>query len=143
MNRAHKAARFVFVNYTVAIILIIPVYLFMLPKLEGSRALALMATMGLCSLSLFVPVIFKKLPTQFECDERDKMIDHKGALGGFLSAYLFVGLTCMLPFFIMGPKANISVAWLPCIFMGAGIMQFFMRSIITLVMYGKGGQSNE
>jgi hypothetical protein len=56
---------------------------------------------------------------------------------------LFVGLACMVPFSILGPKATISVSWLPHIFGGAAISMFFVHSVVTLIGYGRGGKDNE
>jgi hypothetical protein len=42
----------------------------------------------------------------------------------------------MIPFFVLGPNAKVSVAWLPVIFMGAGISHYFIYSVAILSQYG-------
>jgi hypothetical protein len=49
----------------------------------------------------------------------------------------------MLPFFILGPAATISVTWLPEIFMAAGLTAFFVHSVAILAQYGWRGKDNE
>jgi len=49
----------------------------------------------------------------------------------------------MIPFSILGPKATISVIWLPNIFMGTGLSLFFVTSVAILVQYGLGGKDGE
>lgn len=143
MNRTQKAAWFIVINFTVAIVLSLLAFGILLPKIGASRASGVIGIMGLCGLSGFAPILFKKDQGRVQCDERDTMINRRAAIAGFGSAYLFVGLACMLPFTIMGPDATIKVTWLPLIFGGAGILNFYMHSITILVMYGRGGQSNE
>lgn len=138
MNRAQKAARFILIVLSVAIALsLIAAGLLYLKFGNVKVASAGFGFMGLIGFTGFVPVIFKKESGKVQCDERDTMINRKAAIAGFGSAYLFVGLACMLPFFIMGPNATIRVTWLPCIFCGAGILTYYMHSIMILVLYGK------
>jgi len=144
MNRAQKTAWFIVINFSVAIIVSLTAYLILFPKFGASRAVPLaLSFLGLCGFSGFAPIIFKKDPGHVVCDERDIMINRRAAIAGFGSAFLFVGLACMLPFTLMGSEANISVNWLPGIFCGAGIISSYMHAITILVMYGKGDDSHE
>jgi len=140
MNRSQKAAWFIVINFTIAIIISITMYAILLPKTGFSKASSAISFMGLCGLSGFVPIFFKKDPGNIQSDERDIMITRKSAIAGFASAYLFVGLACMLPFTIMGNNATVSVRWLPMIFTGAGILNFYIHSITLLILYGRGGK---
>ncbi|MHC4747996.1 MAG: hypothetical protein ACYS18_11885 [Planctomycetota bacterium] len=71
------------------------------------------------------------------------MINRRAALAGFGTSYLLVGLACMIPFFILGPKASISVIWLPYIFGGAGLSMFFVHSVAILAQYGRGAKGEK
>lgn len=137
MNRIQKISWFIFINFTLAMILTVAVFLILLPKIGFDRALGALGVLGLCGISGFAPIFFKKDPGWVQCDERDRFINRRAAMFGFGSAYLFVGLVCMLPFEIMGADATIKVRWLPLIFGGAGIVNFYMHSIAILVQYGK------
>ncbi len=88
-------------------------------------------------------MIFKKDKGEEIFDERDKAIKRKAALVGFATSDLFVGLVCMIPFSVLGPKATISVHWLPNIFGGAALTSYFVYSVTILVLYGRGGKNHE
>jgi len=85
-------------------------------------------------------LIFRKDKGKVEFDERDHVINQRAALAGFGAAYMVVGLVCMIPFFVLGPKANVSVTWLPMIFVGAGLSSFFAHSVAILIQYGRRGE---
>ena len=93
----------------------------------------LMCLSGLAGISFF---IFRKDKGKIILDERDRLIKERAKLGGFTASYLFVGMVCMIPFFIFGPDRAISVTWLPNIFIGAGISHAFVYSVVILEQYG-------
>ena len=88
-------------------------------------------------------MVFRKDKGKVAYDERDGLIHSRAALAGFGAAYMVVGLACMVPFFVLGPKANVSVTCLPMIFMGAGLSSFFVHSVVILIQYGRRGEKNE
>jgi hypothetical protein len=98
-----------------------------------------LAFMGIAGFGGLGPLIFRKDRGGVTFDERDKLIKRRSALAGFAAAYLFVGLACMIPFSVLGPKATVPVTWLPMIFMGAGLSSFFFGSLSLLIQYGRGG----
>ena len=85
---------------------------------------------------------FQKDPGKVTCDERDHLINTRAAAAAFASAFLVTGLACMLPFFILGPEATVSVTWLPDIFMAAGLTTFFVHSVAILAQYGWKGEKS-
>ncbi len=140
MNRSQKIACFMVINAGVALLLSLVVFgvgIFYF-KVSVSKAAAGFGFMGLMGFSGFTPILFKKEPGAVEFDERDIKINRKAALAGFASSYLYMCLACMLPFFIMGPKATISVVWLPNILLGGWVLTSLVYSITILVLYGKG-----
>ena len=137
MNRAQKMAWLFVGSGLLGLVASLVLVAIFYPKVGMPKALLGFCMMGLTGLGGFGPLIFKKDKGKIEYDERDQDIHKKAALAGFLSAYLFAGLACMVPFFILGPKANISVAHLPQIFIGAGITNFLMYSVAILVQYGQ------
>jgi len=76
-------------------------------------------------------------------DERDAMIKKNAAHAGFIGAFLFTCVACMTPFFVLGPKAVISVKWLPHIWMGTFVAQFFFYSLTIIVDYGRTGKGEK
>ncbi len=89
------------------------------------------------------PVLIKKDEGPVVADERDQLFQRRAAIAGFATAYMVFGAACMIPFFVLGPSARISVAWLPTIFMGAGISHFFVYSLVILSQYGWSGKGEQ
>ena len=142
MNREQKIALSFVVTTLAAMVASIFAILILYRRVgipEALKGLAFMGLSGLGSLSL---LIFKKEKGKVTFDERDKLIQKKAALAGFALAYLFVGLACLIPFYI-NRQALISVRWLPRIFIGGCITHFFFYSITILCEYGLGRKNHE
>jgi len=143
MNRAQKMALTMVITTLSAFLLSCIAVAILYFKVGMPRALLGFLLMCLSGLAGFSPLIFKKDKGKVIFDERDKLIKRRAALAGFGTSYLLVGLVCMIPFFILGPKASISVIWLPNIFMGAGLSAFFVTSVAILVQYGGRDKNHE
>lgn len=142
MNRVQKIAWFFVVTILLAVLLAGGAVGILYVKVGMPKALAGLGFLGIAGLGGFSPILFRKDKGLVTFDERDKLIKRRAALAGFATSYLFVGLACMIPFFVLGPQANVSVTWLPMIFMGAGLSSFFAHSVAILVQYGRGGKEN-
>ena len=96
---------------------------------------------GLFGLAGFAPIIFRKRPGGdiVEADERDRIILGKSSLAGAMSAYLAVGICCMVPYFLYShqEKKTIPVDVLPLVFLAACMVLFVARSITLLVLYSR------
>ena len=136
MNRAQKMALTMVITTLSAFLLSCVAFVILYFKVGMPKALLGFLLMYLSGLAGFSPLIFKKDKGKVILDERDRLIKERAGLGGFTAAYLFVGTACMIPFFVLGPEANVSVTWLPMIFMGAGISHFFAHSVVILEQYG-------
>jgi hypothetical protein len=75
-------------------------------------------------------------------DERGRVIKRRAALAGFTASCLFVILSFMVPFTVLGSKVSISVSWLPHIFGGVFVTYMAVWSVAILVQYGWGGKEN-
>ena len=140
MNRAQKTAWLLVIVISVALLLSCIAIAILYFKVGMPKALAGIGFMGIAGLGGFSPLIFQTEKGKIILDERDRLINRRAALAGFGTSYLLVGLACMVPFFILGPKASISVIWLPYIFGGAGLSMFFVHSVAILVQYGCGNK---
>jgi hypothetical protein len=136
MNRVQKTAGLLVVTISLGVTLSIAATSLLYVRLGMPRAWAGLAFLAVAGLGGLGPLVFKKDKGSVTCDERDRIINRRAALAAFTAAYLFVGLACMLPFFVLGPDGSISVTWLPMIFMGAGLITFFIHSAAILVQYG-------
>jgi len=136
MNRAQKIALSLVIIISAGFILGCISFAILYVKIGMPKAIAGLAFMGIAGLGGFSPLIFRKDKGKVTFDERDKLIKRRSALAGFAASYLFIGLACMIPFFIRGSKASISVSWLPNIFAGTTLSAFFVTSVAILVQYG-------
>ena len=136
MNRVQKIAWSFVVTISIAFLLSCIAIAILCFKVGMPKALAGLGFMGIAGLGGFSALIFQTEKGKVTLDERDRLINRRAALAGFGTSYLLVGLACMIPFFILGPKASISVIWLPYIFGVAGLGMFFVHSVAILVQYG-------
>ena len=136
MNRVQKIAWSLVITISFGFILSCIAVAILYVKFGMPKAVAGLGFMGVAGLGGFSPLIFKKDKGKVTFDERDRLIKRRAALAGFATSYLFVCLACMIPFSILGPKASISVIWLPNIFGGAALSAFFVTSLAILVQYG-------
>jgi len=143
MNRMQKIAWLFVVTISLSVIFSIAATILLYAKLGMPKAQAGLAFLAIAGLGGLGPLVFKKDKGSVTCDERDKQIKRRAALASFGASYLIVGAACMIPFFILGPKASISVTWLPNIFGVAAICAFFTHSVAILVQYGRGGRNDE
>lgn len=142
MKRIQKIAWSLVITISVGFILSCIAIGVLYVKLGMPKALAGFAFMGIAGLGGFSPLIFGKDKGKVTFDERDKLIKRRAALAGFAASYLFVGLACMIPFSVLGPRASISVCWLPNIFAGTALGPFFVTSVAILVQYGWRGEKS-
>ncbi|MHC4364625.1 MAG: hypothetical protein ACYSTJ_04070 [Planctomycetota bacterium] len=143
MNRAQKIAWFLVVTISAGVMagcVAFGVLYFMVGMPRAVAGFAFVAIAGLGGLG---SLIFKKDKGKVTFDERDRLIKRRAALAGFTASFLFAGLACMTPFCILGPKASISVTWLPNIWCGTFLTAFFVHSVAILVQYGWGGKGEK
>jgi len=143
MNREQKIAWSLVITISLGFVLSCIAVAILYVKVGMPKALLGFSVVGLGGLGGFSPIIFRKDKGRVAFDERDRQIKRMAALAGFATSYLFVGLACMVPFSILGPKAMISVSWLPGVFGGAALSMFFVHSVVTLIGYGRGGKNHE
>jgi hypothetical protein len=137
MNRVQKIAWMIVITISLAVVLSAVAAGILYEKFGLPKAAEGLAFLGIAGIGGLGPLIFKKDKGHITCDERDRIINHKATLAGWGAAYLIVGLSCMLPFLILGPNSTISVYWLPMIFTGAALSSFFMHSVAILILYGR------
>jgi hypothetical protein len=142
MNRTQKDAVFNLVVFSIAALIttaaIITLYcLFGWPK--AALGLAFLSIGGLGGLS---PFIFKKDAGAVTYDERDKLINRTAALGGFAASYVWFCLSGTALVNLCEPMILKSFG-LPLMIFGGLLVVFIVRSIMLLVLYGRGGGDGE
>ena len=143
MNRAQKMAWMFLITTSLALVLSGAAVAVLYFIVGMPKALAGLGFTGIAGIGGLGPLIFRKERSKVDFDERDGAIQAKAAMAGFVTAFLLVGLMCMLPFFILGPDGVIQVKWLAFIFMVAGISHYLVWSLVTLAQYGWRDKENE
>lgn len=136
MNRAQRIAWAFVVSLSGALVLSLIAVGVLYFYVGMPRALLGFSFMGLSGLAGLAPLVFKKEPGAVGADERDQLFHRRAAIAGFATAYLLFGAGCMIPFFVLGPDATVSVKWLPTIYMGAGLAHYLVHSLTILSQYG-------
>jgi hypothetical protein len=137
MNRIQKIAWSMVITISLALIVSGRAVTVLYTGVGFPKAFAGLGFMGIAGLGGFSPLLFRKDKGKVTFDERDETIKRRAALAGFAKSYLFVGLACMIPFSVLGPKTLVSVSWLPQIFGGAAISAFYVTSLAILIQYGR------
>lgn len=137
MKRIRKIALAFVISTSLAIVLTVIAVTILYFKFGMPKALYGVGMIGFAGLGGIASPFIRKDKEKVIFDERDALVKEKAALIGFTAAFLFTGLACMIPFFILGPKASIFVVWLPQIWMGTFITQFFFYSLAILIQYGR------
>lgn len=138
MNRAQKTAWFILAVLGVALGLSLAAFCvaYFVLGYPASRAAWGFGFIGIVGLVGLEPVLFRKGEGAVQCDERDRMIQHKASLTAYSVFWgLFVAAT-MVPWFIAGPEGRISVNYLPGLVFGGMIVVLLVRAIVTLNQYG-------
>jgi hypothetical protein len=143
MNREQKIALSIVITILAAIVASTIAIIILHQRVGMPKALKGLAFMGLSGLGSLSVFIFKKEKGKVTFDERDKLIQKRAGLAGFALSYLFLCLATMIPFYVMGGKALISVRWLPRILMGTCITNLFFYSITIFCEYGFGNKGEK
>jgi len=113
--------------------------------LEG-RLLMLGAFAVWCVSLWLLPYLFSTIPTKKAkvfFDERDKLIQERATLAGYLGFWFYFVTACIIPLWFVGPTGSISVILLPIILLGGIIIFSIIQNIATLIQYGRGGKDGE
>ena len=124
-------------------------YIFFGPTV-AMAAFAFLGISGLMGLGGFFYRKSKDSPT-VTMDERDEDIRRKAMLIAWGVGWLFWGLICMVPWFVViirfghyqMRETGVSIVWLPVIYLVAFLVHVSAWSIAVLALYGKGADHNE
>lgn len=142
MNRAQKMAWFAIITISIATILSVMAFGLLTYFYGFKKGMAGFAFLGLVGIVGLAQLIFKK-DKGVQSDEREILIQKKAAFSGFAMCYGYLFLVCMVPWFILGPKATISINTLPQILIGGMIVVVFFQSLATIIGYGREAKENE
>ena len=140
MNRIQKIAWFMLITIAAGVLVSAAAVGILYFRIGMPRALAGFGFLGIAGIGGLGPLFFKKDRGKVVFDERDNLIKSRAALASFAMCYLYFGIACMTPFGILGPEGVISVRWLPRMYGIAGLITFFVWSLMIVLQYGRGGR---
>ena len=101
MNRSQKIAWFLITVLSGTIVLTLVAFRILYAMFGMPKALGALGVMGFSGLAGFAPMMFKKDAGAVDFDERDILINRRSATAAFGCSFMFVGLACMVPFFVL------------------------------------------
>lgn len=145
MNRLQRIARFNFIVVLTALVLSgVTIFVFhFIVGLPIQRALGGFGFIGICGLTGFSNLIYRKKREAVSFDERDLMIQRKATIGAYSIFWFLFVLAAMIPFFVLGPDGVVSVKYLAAMVFGGMTTVMLVQSIVTLEEYGWRNNDNE
>jgi uncharacterized membrane-anchored protein len=90
-----------------------------------------------------IAIIFiqkKQSPAEVDSDERDNFIKKRAVLASFVSVWILLFASSIIPRFIVGPNGSIPVWILPIINLCVLLIVMLIYSAALLIQYSRGGQ---
>ena len=84
----------------------------------------------------------KQSPAEPDFDERDNLIKKRAVLASFVSVWLLLAATTIIPRLIVGQDGSIPVWTLPLINLGVFLIAMLVYSVAILIQYGLGGEKS-
>ena len=85
----------------------------------------------------------KQSPTEVDSDERDNLIKSRAVLASFISVWILLYASTVIPWFVVGREGSIPVFLLPLINVGILLVVILIYSVAILIQYGWGGKDGE
>ncbi len=85
----------------------------------------------------------KQSPAEPDFDERDNLIKKRAVLASFVSVWLLLAATTIIPRFIVGQDGSIPVWTLPLINLGVFLIAMLVYSVAILIQYGWTGKGEK
>ena len=147
MNKTQKSAIFCLVTFLFCVVVMAYPFIsiFILkswPESFFSRFWSMIAYFVFIAAS----IIFlrkKQSPNEPDFDERDDLIKKRAVLVSFVSVWILLAATCIIPRFILGETGAIPVYVLTFINLGIFMIAMLVYSIAILVQYSTGGKRGE
>ena len=76
---------------------------------------------------------YKKKSIESRFDEREKIINQRAFIISIIGAIAFLGLICIIPFFVRGGGSDIKIIYLPIIFLSTSFTGQFIQSMSVII----------
>ena len=142
MNRTQKGAWFTLAYSLLCIAL--SIYLLIriaVLKQLPERWFAFWIAVAFCFL-MAASIIFlrkKQSPGEVDSDERDRQIQRRAALAGFVAVWILLFVSSAIPLFALGAEGALPVWALPLINVNIAVVALLVYTVAVLVQYSKGG----
>jgi len=153
MHPQQRHARFNLIVILCALGLAVLGYGILYALVGPKGATAALGFFGLCGLLGFGGLFYRRRKDSpgVTMDERDEAIKRRAMLVGWGVDWLFWGLLCMVPWFVVmfrtGVKGTLEpmvpVVWLPYIYGATALLYVSAWSIAVLVLYGKDSEDDD
>lgn len=84
----------------------------------------------------------KQSPAEVDADERDNLIKKRAVLTSFVSVWILLYASSVIPWFVVGREGSIPVFLLPFINVGILLVVMLVNSVAILVQYGWRGEKS-
>ena len=146
MNKTQKSAIFCLVTFLFCVVVMAYPFIsiFILkswPESFFSRFWSMIAYFVFIAAS----IIFlrkKQSPAEPDFDEGDNLIKKRAVLASFVSVWLLLAATTIIPRLIVGQDGSIPVWTLPLINLGVFLIAMLVYSVAILIQYGLGGEKS-
>ncbi len=85
----------------------------------------------------------KQSPAEVDSDERDNLIKKKAVLAAFVSVWIILLASSIIPRFIVGSDGAVPIWLLPIINVGVFYIVLLVYSLAVLIQYGRGDKNGE
>lgn len=90
-----------------------------------------------------VLVHWKREPSNVDFEERDNLIKRNAVLVSFISLWILLVATSLIPCFVAGEEGALPVCLLPIINLGVFVIVMLVDSVTILIQYGRGLKGEE
>jgi len=132
-RRTKPRGWFLVITISMAMLMIPALVTVLYIKAGPPMAFACLGFLTLAGIGGLGTLFFGKDKVDIRSDERDWIIKRQTTLAGLAASYLVAGMACMVTFFMLGPMAVVSAAWLPNVLGAAGITFFLTHSLTLLI----------
>ena len=146
MNRTQKVAWFnlamVLLGIAIGVWVIVEVvFLRRLP--EGFAVAWPLIVFWLLVVIAVISLGRKQSPAEVDADERDNVIKSKAVLASFVSVWVLLAVSSVIPRFVVGGEGSIPVFLLAFINVGILLVAMLVYCVAVLVQYGRRGKGEK
>ena len=85
----------------------------------------------------------KQSPAEVDADERDNLIKSRAVLASFVSVWILLAASSVIPRFLVGTEGSVPVFLLAFINVGILLVAMLVYCVAVLVQYGWGGKGEK